>query len=200
MDLGDLPNPHGLVSRDGNSISRRAAKLISRYVPRMPSPQSLVRLTKNRRTSDEQTSLSHPHRRSRRVVARLPRGQLRFGCTPGRCSGHPGCAPPRLAGLAEGGRRRGRRRRFPGHALGGAACDRPDRTHAATRRPVDELSGWVQCAQRRLLPRPQARAGRGGPEGRPGCPGRGGFLTIPGSPRGRRRLRQRAWRPRPRRS
>ena len=123
-----------------------------------------------------------------------------FGSVAPQAAAQAPCAPPGLARLAEGGRRRGRRGRIPGHALGGAACDRPDRAHAATRRPVDELSGRVQRAQRRLLPRPQARAGRGGPEGRPGCPGRGGFRTIPGSPRGRRRLRQRAWRPRARRS
>ena len=59
--------------------------------------------------------------------------------------------------------------------------------------------GGSERAQRRLLPRPQARAGRGGPESRPGRPGRGGFRTIPGSPRGRRRLRQGAGRPRARR-
>ena len=34
--------------------------------------------------------------------------------------------------------------------------------------------------QRRLLSRSQARAGRGGPEGRPGGPRRGGLLAIPG--------------------
>ncbi len=60
--------------------------------------------------------------------------------------------------------------------------------------------GGSECAQWRLLPRPQAGAGRGGPESRSGCPGRGRFRTISGSPRGRRRLRQGAWRARARRS
>ena len=34
----------------------------------------------------------------------------------------------------------GRRQRVPGHALGEAAGDRPDRAHAPARRPMDELS------------------------------------------------------------
>ncbi len=146
---------------------------------------------------DETAYLFRSHRRSRRAVARLARVQLRFGRTPCRCPGPR--ATPGFARIAEGGRRRGRRRGLPGHTLGGAKCDRPGRTHAETRRPVDQLPGWVQRSQRRLLPRPQARAGRGGPEGRPDRPGQGGLLAISGSPRGRRRLRQGAWRTRTRR-
>ena len=110
-----------------------------------------------------------------------------------------GLARPAVARVAESGRRRGRRERLPGHAHRKATGGRTDRAHAPPRRPMDELPGRVQRAQRRLLPRAEARAGRGGPESRPGCPGRGRFLTIPGSPRGRRRLRQRARRARARR-